>query len=62
MAALGDMRLEDDQGGAEVRLTLANVKGLTAVLQAIKPGAKQVRAIAACSMRTACARTPCCLA
>ena len=41
-ASMDDLRLEEDQGGPSTRLTLDNVKGLTAVLQAIKPGAKQV--------------------
>jgi len=40
---LDDLRMEDDQAGPNVRLTLGNVKGLTTVLQAIKPSAKQVR-------------------
>ena len=43
MAARGDLMQASDQAQQQqLSLTLGNVRGLTAVLQAVKPGAKQV--------------------
>jgi hypothetical protein len=42
MAAHSDIMRGGDQGQQALSLTLDNVRGLTAVLQAIKPGSKQV--------------------
>lgn len=42
-AAGGDVRMVDDQAPPSLRLVLGNVKGLTAVLQAVRPSAKQAR-------------------